>query len=144
VSSPVGVMAREFLDSNVLVYAFTADPRAVAAQALLERGCVISVQGLNEFANVARRKLGMSWVELGDALAAIKIVCPTILPIGIDTHTDALRIAERHGYAIFDALIIASALQAGSDTLWSEDMQDGMIVDGRLRIANPFRGIDGQ
>lgn len=133
-------MAREFLDSNVLVYAFTADPRAAAAQALLERGCVISVQGLNEFAKIARRKLGMSWEELRDALAAIRIVCPTILAIDIDTHADALRIAERHGYAIFDALIIASALQAKSDTLWSEDIQDGMVIDARLRIANPFRG----
>lgn len=132
-------MVREFLDSNVLVYAFTADPRAAVAQALLERGCVISVQGLNEFANVARRKLGMSWEELRDALAAIRIVCPTILPIDIDTHADALRIAERHGCAFFDALIIASALQAESNTLWSEDMQDGMVIDERLRIANPFR-----
>jgi predicted nucleic acid-binding protein len=129
----------EFLDSNVLVYAFTDDPRAPAAQALLERGCIISVQGLNEFANVARRKLGMSWEEVGEALAAIRTLCPTILAMDIETHTDALRIAERHGYAIFDALMIASALQAGSDTLWSEDMQDGIVVDGRLRIANPFR-----
>jgi predicted nucleic acid-binding protein len=134
-------MAREFLDSNVLVYAFTTDPRAAAAQVLLERGCVISVQGLNEFANVARRKLGKSWEEIGDALAAIRVACPTVLAIDIDTHADALRVAERHGYAFFDALIIASALQAGSDTLWSEDMQDGMVVDGRLRIANPFRDI---
>jgi predicted nucleic acid-binding protein len=134
-------MAREFLDSNVLVYAFTTDPRAAAAQVLLERGCVISVQGLNEFANIARRKLGKSWKEIGDALAAIRVACPTILAIDIDTHADALRVAERHGYAFFDALIIASALQAGSDTLWSEDMQDGMVVDGRLRIANPFRDI---
>jgi predicted nucleic acid-binding protein len=134
-------MAREFLDSNVLVYAFTTDPRAAAAQALLERGCTIGVQGLNEFANVARRKLGKSWEEIRDALAAIRVACPTILPIDIDTHADALRIAERHGYAFFDALIIASALQAGSDTLWSEDMQDGMVIDQRLHIANPFRGV---
>jgi len=133
-------MTREFLDSNVLVYAFTTDPRAAAAQALLERGCTISVQGLNEFANVARRKLGKSWEEIRDALAAIRVACPTILPIDIGTHADALRIAERHGYAFFDALIIASALQAESDTLWSEDMQDGMVIDERLRIANPFRG----
>jgi predicted nucleic acid-binding protein len=41
---------------------------------------------------------------------------------------------------MFDALILASALQAGSNTLWSEDMQDGAIIDGRLRIANPFGG----
>ncbi len=132
-------MAGEFLDSNVLVYAFSDDPRAAPAQALLECGCTISVQGLNEFANVARRKLGKSWQEVRDALAAIRVLCPTILPIDLDTHAAALHLAERHGFAMFDALMIAAALRAGSDTLWSEDMQHGMTIDGGLRIANPFR-----
>jgi len=132
-------MPGDFLDSNVLVYAFTADPRAATAQALLSRGCVISVQGLNEFANVARRKLGMSWEELGDALASIRTLCPSVLPVSVETHTDALRIAERYGYAIFDSLMIASASRAGCDRLWSEDMQHDMVIDGRLRIADPFR-----
>jgi predicted nucleic acid-binding protein len=129
----------EFLDSNILVYAFTADPRAAAAQALLESGCTISVQGLNKFANVARRKLGKPREEIRDALAAIRALCPTILPIDLDTHDAALRLAERHGFAIFDALMVAAALQAGSDTLWSEDMQHGMAIEGTLRILNPFR-----
>ena len=129
----------DFLDSNVLVYAFTADPRAAAAQALLERGCIIGVQGLNEFTNVARRKLGMTWEEVRDALSAIRAVCGTIVPMNVETHTEALRIAQRYGYAIFDALIIAAALRADCDVLWSEDMQDGFVVDQRLRIANPFR-----
>ena len=61
-------MQGEFLDANVLVYAFTTDPRAAAAQALLGRGCVTGVQALNEFTNVARRKLGMTWAEVGEAL----------------------------------------------------------------------------
>jgi predicted nucleic acid-binding protein len=61
-----------FLDSNVLLYAFTADARAAVAQALLERGSVTSVQGLNEFTNVTRRKLGMSWEEVRAALADIR------------------------------------------------------------------------
>jgi len=130
--------AGAFLDTNVLVYAFTADPRAAAAQALLESGCIISVQGLNEFANVAKRKLSMTWKEVRDALAAIRILCPTILSIDGATHMEALDVAERYGYAIFDALMIASALQAGSKILWSEDMQDGMVIEGRLRISNPF------
>lgn len=107
----------QFLDSNILVYAFTADPRAAAAQSLLESGCVISVQGLNEFANVARRKLGMTWNEVTHALAALKTVCSTILPIELETHRQAILVAERYGCAIFDAL----------------------MIDGRLRIANPFR-----
>ena len=132
-------MSGDFLDSNVLVYAFTDDPRAAAAQALLERGCAIGVQGLNEFANVARRKLGKSWDEIHDALAVIRSLCPTVVLVDLDTHETGLRLAERHGFAFFDALMIAAALRAGSTTLWSEDMQDGMLVDGTLRIANPFR-----
>jgi predicted nucleic acid-binding protein len=131
---PVG-----FLDSNVLVYAFTTDERAAAAQALLQDRPVISVQGLNEFANVARRKLGMGWEEIRDAVSALRTLCSTVLALDVPIHDEALRIAERYGYSIFDALVIASALQAGSETLWSEDMQDGMVIDGRLRIANPFR-----
>ena len=132
-------MPGEFLDSNVLVYAFTSDPRAAVAQGLLERGCSTSVQGLNEFANVARRKLGMTWEEVRGALSAIRTVCTNIHSIDVDTHTEALRIAERYGYAFYDALMIASALREDTEVLWSEDMQHGAVIDARLRIANPFR-----
>lgn len=130
---------REFLDTNVLLYAFTSDPRAEKAQELLAHGCSAGVQGLNEFANVARRKLGMTWVEVREALAAIRTLCRTILPIDLNTHIDALRIAQRYGFSIFDALMVAAALRADCRILWSEDMHHGVIVDGRLRIANPFR-----
>jgi predicted nucleic acid-binding protein len=129
---------RALLDTNVLVYAFTTDPRAAAAQTLLGRGGVTSMQALNEFTNVARRKLGMTWSEVREALAAIRTLCRSILPMDLETHADAVRIAERHGYAIFDALMIAAALRAGCTILYSEDMQDGMRVDA-LRIVNPFR-----
>src|SRR5579862_7779842 len=132
-------MPGDFLDSNVLVYAFTDDPRTATAQALLERGCTISVQGLNEFANVARRKLSSSRDEIRDALAVIRKLCPMILPVGLDTQETALRLAERYGFAMFDALMVATALDAASTTLWSEDMQHGMLIDGQLRILNPFR-----
>ena len=132
-------MAEDFLDSNILVYAFTHDRRAATARELLARGFVINVQGLNEFANVARRKLGMTSAEMRAALAAIRTLCPVIPAIDIDTHAAGIDIAERHGLAIFDALMIASALRAGCATFWSEEMQHGMVIDGRLHIANPFR-----
>ncbi|MDX1575992.1 MAG: PIN domain-containing protein, partial [Kiloniellales bacterium] len=128
-----------FLDTNILVYAFTADRRAPIAQALLEQGGVISVQGLNEFTNVARRKLGMSWAEVKDALAAIRTLCRTIRPLDLETHLEALKIAERYGSSIFDALIIAAALRAQCRVLFSEDLQDGLVIDRRLRIVDPFR-----
>ena len=135
-------MPGEFLDSNVLVYAFTTDQRALRAQELLDRGCAVGVQGLNEFTNVARRKLDMTWDEVRAALTAIRALCRMVLPIDINTHTDALRIAERYGYGIFDAVMVASALRANCGVLWSEDMQDGIVIDGRLRIANPFHAIN--
>jgi predicted nucleic acid-binding protein len=90
-------MPGEFVDSNVLVYALTTDRRAATAQAVLERGCVTSVQGLNDFANVARRKLGMTWAEVGEALTALRTLYRLILPVDIATHSEALGIAERYG-----------------------------------------------
>ena len=135
-------MAADFLDSNVLIYAFTVDLRAARAQALLERRCAIGVQGLNEFANVARRKLNRSWSEIRAHLAAIRVLCPTVIAIDGGIHEAALRLSERHNFAFFDGLMVAAALRAGSDILWSEDMHDGMIVDERLRIANPFRTVN--
>ena len=87
-------MPDEFLDSNLLVYAFSTDGRAAKAQQLLERGCLINVQILNEFANVARRKLKMSWTELNDALYDIRTLCPTIAPVTLDTH--AAEIGRAH------------------------------------------------
>ena len=133
----------EFLDSKILVYAFTADPRAAVAQGLLERGGIISVQGLNEFTSMARRKLTMTWAEVLESLAAIRTLCDTILPIDIETHAEGLRIAEYYGYAMFDTLIIASALRANCNTLWSEDMQDGIVIDGRLHTPTPsVRRVD--
>ena len=80
-------LPREFIDSNVLVYAFTTDPRAAKAQELLERGCIVGVQGLNEFTNVARRRLGLTWGEVREALAVIRTLSRTILPVDIDIHT---------------------------------------------------------
>lgn len=132
-------MARAFLDSNILIYAFTVDQRALKARQLLEESPAISVQGLNEFCNVARRKLGKDWEWVMESIGAIRVFCRSVLPITIETHERALRLAERYGFATFDALIVASALEADCDVLWSEDMHHGLVIDNRLRIANPFR-----
>lgn len=127
-----------FLDTNVLVYAFTTDRRANRAEEILARGGTISVQVLNEFANVARRKLGMTWGEVASASGALQRLCGPVVGVDLDTHADALRLAERYGLSIFDASIVASALGTRCEILYTEDMQDGMLVDGRLRLMNPF------
>jgi predicted nucleic acid-binding protein len=130
---------KAFFDTNVLVYLVAADnQRTSVAEVLLAGGGVVSVQVLNEFAAVARRKLGMTWDEISEALAAIRTLCPSPVPITVDTHEDALRIAAQYGYHIYDALVAAAALQAGCDTLYSEDMQHGQVIDARMTIRNPF------
>jgi predicted nucleic acid-binding protein len=129
----------DFLDSNVLIYAFTDEAKAAIAQDLLKQRPIISVQGLNEFVHVGRRTLGMDWHQVKEAVASLRKLCPIILGLKELTQVEALRIAERYGYSIFDSCIVASALEARSSTLWSEDMHHGMVIDGRLRIANPFR-----
>ena len=106
---------------------------------MLAEGGAISVQVLNEFANVARRKLRMSWPEVARAVDAVRAFCPPPLSITVGTHEAALGIAGRLGYRFYDSLIIASALEANCATLFSEDMQDGQVIDGRLTIRNPFR-----
>ena len=132
---------KPFLDTNILIYGIgRSDLRTPTAEALLSAGGVVSVQVLNELTSVARRKLGMSWDEVAETLAAIRILCPSPLPVTIETHEAALRIAAQYGYHIYDALVAASALAAKCTTLYSEDFQDGQVIDGRLTIRNPFRG----
>ena len=133
-----------FLDTNVLVYAaLQPDARSEAARALMARGGTISVQVLNEFVNVAHRKLRRSWPEITTAVGAIRALCPPPVPIILATHEVALRIASRTGYQFYDALVIAAALESGCTTLFSEDLQDGQVIEGSLTIRNPF-SIPGQ
>jgi len=129
---------RSFFDTNIVLYAFRQDdPRGPVAESLLAGGGVLSVQVLNEFVAVARRKLKRSWQEVGQALEVIRVFCPEPVPLTVAIHEHALEIAERYGFSIFDSLVIASALSAGATTLYSEDMQGGQVIDG-LTIRNPF------
>ena len=129
---------RPFFDTTILIYAVSeGDRRAPAAENLLGAGGYISVQVLNEFVAVARRKLNMSWEEIGEVLGAVRVLCEPPVPLTVKTHDAALQIAAHYGYHIYDALILAAALDAECDRLYSEDMQDGQKI-GALTIRNPF------
>lgn len=131
--------AKEFFDTNVLIYAVGKDdPRASKAEALLAGGGIVSIQSLNEFVSVARRKLGMSWKEVREMLDIVCVLCPDPVPISLDTHRGAVAIAEKYGYSIYDSLIASAALEAGCKTLYTEDLQDGQIINRQLTIRNPF------
>ncbi|HEY1657927.1 MAG TPA: PIN domain-containing protein [Candidatus Sulfotelmatobacter sp.] len=134
------MLDKVFFDTNVLVYAVVqSDPRTQEAEELVTRGGIVSVQVLNEFARVALAKLRMPWIEVHEALELIQVFCPEPLPLTLITHRGALVIAEKYRLGIFDSLIVASALEANCTILYSEDMRDGQVIDGRMRIRNPFR-----
>jgi predicted nucleic acid-binding protein len=132
---------RSFFDTNIFVYSLASgDPRKVRAEALLQTGGLISVQVLNEFVSVAWKKMAIPWADIRNLLEAFRYLCGSPLPLTIKTHETALRIGESYGYRIYDALLIASALEARCGVLYSEDMQDGQVVDDQLTIRNPFVG----
>jgi predicted nucleic acid-binding protein len=133
-------MPVDFFDTSVLVYIASEDTRkADEAETKLAAGGAISVQVLNELANVARRKIRMSWADTRSLLDTLRSLL-TVYPLTLETHQTGLRLAERYGFSIYDAMVAASALHAGSGTLWSEDMQHGMKLEEGLRIMNPFHG----
>lgn len=126
-----------FFDTNVLVYAQGPGAKGDAARGALMDGGVISVQVLNEFANVLRRKFRLEWKDVAEAVADVRELFESIRPLDIETHEAAVALAEAHGFSFYDSLIVASALQAGCETLLTEDLQDGRRIDG-LVIVNPF------
>ncbi|MDA9498084.1 PIN domain-containing protein [Bradyrhizobium sp. CCBAU 11357] len=131
---------KAFFDSNVLVYTVTSDPRKQQAAACLSRGGCASVQVLNEFVHVARRKLRHDWPQIEFALQQFRVSLDDIVPITLNTHVSALALARSDGFTFFDALIIAAAIEAGCDVLYTEDMQHGRSIGG-LTIVNPFVGM---
>ena len=131
-------MPGSFFDTNVLLYLASGDPaKADRAERLVAVGGTISVQVLNEIANVARRKMRMSWKETHAFLAMVRGLL-SVVPVTIETHETGIALAERYGFSTYDAMIAASAMLSGCDVLWSEDLQHDMAVDDRLRIVNPF------
>ena len=128
-----------FLDSNVLLYSIDLlDHRRSRAETLLDPVNRISVQCLNEFASVARRKLRMPWPKIDEALGIFRHIFPVVVPMDLAVHDQGLAIAQRYTLSVYDGMIIAAALIADCDTLYSEDMHPGLVIAGRLCIENPF------
>jgi predicted nucleic acid-binding protein len=126
-----------FLDTNILIYAQQAGVKAYISQDLIAAGGIISAQVLNELANVLRKKQGRSWRDIELVLDDIDNALDPPLPLTDKTSRVAIALARDNGFAFYDALIIASAIEAGCDTLYTEDMQHGRAIGG-VTIRNPF------
>jgi len=127
-----------FWDTNVFVYAFIAGPKQQIARRALMSGGVISVQVLNEFTNVMSRKMRQSWEDVERFLSVIHVRFPSAAPLTIQTHVTARALARDHSIAFYDALIVAAAIEAKCDRLYSEDLQSGRRF-GECVVVDPFR-----
>jgi predicted nucleic acid-binding protein len=135
--------AKVFLDSNVLIYLYSEDESEkadLAQQCAQEPDAWISTQVLNEVSNVLRRKQQQAYPDI---LKVIQELQGNFQVTTVTTQTieQALLLGERYRYSYFDSLMLASALEQGCTVLYSEDMQHEQVIEGSLRIVDPFAGL---
>lgn len=131
-------MTAAFADTNIVIYAEGADVRkAQRAMAILEPGPVISSQVVTETINVLTRKYSFALAEAHDVASSLLDLCE-VVPVGAQTVREAMRLAGRYQLSHWDSVIVAAAHLAGCETLYSEDLQHGQVIDGGLTIVNPF------
>ena len=131
------MIERIFFDTHVLLYAVSGDTgKAQIAEKTLGRGGVVSVQVLNEFADISRGKFSANWAKVREGLETISILCE-IVPLTLAVHARAVEIAAAARVRIYDGCIIAAAEFAGCKTLLSEDLNPGQRF-GSVTVRNPF------
>ena len=133
---------KAFIDSNVLIYWSDDGPRADLVEQLLLNDASISVQVLNEFTNVLFKKRAITLVQIRKWCDTLLDVCE-VHELSVKTHSLALELMAKYKLSCYDANIVSAAGLAGCDVLYSEDMQDGLIVrfadKTNLSIRNPFK-----
>jgi predicted nucleic acid-binding protein len=136
---------KAFIDTNVLIYWVDDSTRADVVEQLLAQQAVISVQVLNEFANVLRKKRAMPLPDV-EALCTTLIDTCDVLDVSVRTHQTALALMARYQLSVYDANIVAAAAFSDCAVLYTEDMQDGLNLKlpgsagtNSLVIRNPFR-----
>ena len=132
---------RVFLDTNFVIYLYsnTETAKCELAYSIVNSNiCITSTQVFNEASNVWSKKFKWPTEQIKTYLDGIKSVCNSVVLIRLQTINQALNLKERYGYSFYDSLMLASAIEANCKTMFSEDMQDGQLINGSLRIVNPF------
>ncbi|MDX9801495.1 MAG: PIN domain-containing protein [Spirochaetia bacterium] len=127
-----------FIDTNVLIYLLDDNlQKKHKALAVCRNRNIISINVINEYTNVCRKKLNrpVPFIkkDVEFLLARLNIVFPEM-----KTFFHSLKIGLKYGYSHFDSLMLATALDTGCSVFYSEDMQHNQMIEGRLKIINPF------
>ena len=129
---------RVFADTNIAVYAESDDgEKSRRARAIVENSPVISTQVVNEVIASLTGKYAFSRPDAYEIADGLMDLCE-VVPVDQGTVREAMRVALRYRLSHWDALIVAAALAAGYDVLYSEDMQHEQVYDGRVTVKNPF------
>jgi predicted nucleic acid-binding protein len=133
-------MSNIALDTNIVIYGhgFDGDDKMVIAERFFGENPVVSAQVISEYLNVMKRISQKSKCELIEMCAKWMETC-RIQPITHSTIYRARHLIGRYDFQMFDGIIVASALEAGCDILYSADMQDGLVVEKTLTVVNPFK-----
>jgi predicted nucleic acid-binding protein len=132
-----------FIDSNIWLYAFIEANETIKearARSIIRdnSNIVISTQVINEVSVNLIKKAGFAEDEIRQLVTSF-YQRYTVSNISPDTLLLASQLREKYQCSYWDSLIIASALESGASIIYSEDMHDGLLVDGRLTIINPFK-----
>ncbi|MFA6403074.1 MAG: PIN domain-containing protein [Salinivirgaceae bacterium] len=133
--------ARIFLDTNILVYAYSKtelEKQAIARKLISECNTFVSTQVLQELTNTLTKKFHNSWHQAQDT---VHEACKNnqLYVNESETILKACTIADKYKYSFYDSLIISAALSCGCAVLYTEDLHDGLMVENKLKIINPFR-----
>jgi predicted nucleic acid-binding protein len=134
--------ARVFLDTNIIIYLYSDDEndkRDVVYKLVNNNICITSTQVLNEASNVWFKKYNLCKHQIIKYLNGIEAVCDQILLIQRKTINHALSIKERYGYSYYDCLMHSSAIEGNCQIIYTEDMNDGQMINDTLKIINPFK-----
>ncbi|HVS94487.1 MAG TPA: PIN domain-containing protein [Mucilaginibacter sp.] len=129
-----------FLDTNILIYAYSItepDKQSIARNLLSANQIFISTQVLQELANTLNKKFKISWQQVGEVLLESANNF-NVFKNNELTISEACKIAAKYKYSFYDSLIISAALLSNCNILYSEDMTHNHLLEGKLRIINPF------
>jgi len=133
-------MTKIALDTNILIYSHEDQKltKRDIARDLLAELPILSMQVVFEYLNVMKRILQFSKTDLMELGTQLIDKCD-VRPVEISTVHLAKNLIQKYDFQIFDSIIIASALEANCEILYSEDMQHNLIVNRQLKIINPYK-----
>jgi predicted nucleic acid-binding protein len=129
-----------FIDTNQFIYIYSDDEpekKEIVQKCIDGHNCIISTQVLNEFCNVCIKKLHKSFDEINAALDELANNC-MVYTIKFRDIKHAMTLQKRYGYSFFDSFMLQAALATECKYIFTEDMQNGQIIEGQLTIINIF------